>query len=307
MPTLGGPSSQRGQASPEWLALLLVVALLLAGVLAAVGPMALGLSFAHTLGAKLICAARLSDACAGDPDLVDAYGTELAAAVREHAPTVFYEHGMHALPVDYRTCRAPGCADGRSEGTVWRSAAGEPATAFVHVVDCRSAGADCSGSRAGNLYVQFWFFYPDSATLRGVPVAGGRGFHEDDWEAYQVRIGPRGDAEVRASSHHGYNHGQGVENWGSDAGIGPLKAGAEALGVRRDNGWGPETRALFVSGGSHAGNAEAFIGGYSRLTPARRLRLVPLESIAAQDGPDFAVLPPWRKQVWRDPEAEGTG
>jgi hypothetical protein len=303
--------TQRGQASPEWLALLLIVALLFTGVLAAVGPLALGLSFAHTLGAKLICAVRLSDACLGDADLVQAYGAELAAAVREHAPEVLYERGMRALPVDYRSCRSPSCSDGASEGLVWRSASGEPATAFVRVIDCRTGqaaatAADCSGPRAGGLYLQYWFFYPDSATMRGVPVAGEMGSHADDWESYGVRIGPGGEAEVRASSHHGFNYEQGAQNWGSDAGIGVLNAGAEAVGARPDGGWGPETGALFVSGGSHAGNARALILDYARLTPARRLQLIPLEPLAHDRGARFAIVPPWAKQVWRDPEAEGT-
>ena len=54
-------------------------------------------------------------------------------------------------------------------------------TAFVHVVDCRAerrerpAGADCSGDRAGNLYIQYWTYYADSATLRGVPIVGDEG------------------------------------------------------------------------------------------------------------------------------------
>jgi hypothetical protein len=34
--------------------------------------------------------------------------------------------------------------------------------------------------------------------------------------------------------------------------------------------------------------------------------LIPLEPIAATDATTFAISPPWRKKVWRDPEAEGT-
>jgi hypothetical protein len=36
------------------------------------------------------------------------------------------------------------------------------------------------------------------------------------------------------------------------------------------------------------------------------VHLIPLEPIAEEDGSGFAILPPWRKRVWRDPEAEGT-
>ena len=173
---------------------------------------------------------------------------------------------MRALPVDFRRCRETACADGAGGGGGLEVGAGEPVVAFVHVIDCREGappdpgGADCRGAGEGNLYLQYWFYYPDSATLRGVPVAGERGFHRDDWESLQVRIGPDGEAHARASSHHGYNYEQGAANWGSDAGWGPLKDVSETIGARPPGGWGPETGWLFVSGGSHAGNARGTPG-----------------------------------------------
>jgi hypothetical protein len=121
----------------------------------------------------------------------------------------------------------------------------------------------------------------------------------------QIRIGPDGRVDERASSHNGFNYERGVANWGADAGIDPLKEMAETLGARAANGWGPETGLLLVSGGSHAGNAA---GGHdlSRFVPGRRVHLIPLEGIAAADASTFAIEPPWRKRVWRDPEASGT-
>jgi hypothetical protein len=195
---------------------------------------------------------------------------------------------------------------------VHRTDAGLHLTVFVHVVDCRedaveAAVADCSGGRAGNLYIQYWTYYAASATLRGVPIAGDAGHHRDDWEGVQIRIGPDGQVDERASSHHGYNYVQSVANAGSDAGIDPLRDFAEDVGARPRNGWGPETRLLVVSGGSHAGNTNGFLR-VDRVTPGRRVHLVPLEPVAAQegDGYRFAISPPWRKHVWRDPEAAGT-
>jgi hypothetical protein len=295
--------------------LLLLVSLVLLGLVA---PGLLRLprvSLARELAARLVCAVELSDSCERDPALVAAYGTELASRIREHAPSIVYEHGMSALPVDFRRCREPRCGDGARSGLIWRSRSGEPVVAFVHVVDCqtgaseesRAAGLDCSGDRAGNLYLQYWLYYPDSATLRDVPVAGGRGFHRDDWESFQVRVGPDGEVDVRASSHHGYNYERGAANWGSDAGIGPLRAVTEVLGLRPEGGWGPDTGRLYVSGGSHAGNAKGD-GAVTRMTPRRRLRLVPLESLAAAGAGRyrFAITPPWLKPVWTDPESEGT-
>ena len=164
--------------------------------------------------------------------------------------------------------------------------------------------ADCSDGRGGNLYLQYWLYYPDSATLRGIPVAGERGYHADDWESVQVRIGEDGGVEQRASSHHGYNYRGDEANLASDAGLDAIRDLNEALGARADNGWGPETRVLVVSGGSHAGNLGDDPG--PRHTPAADVHLVPLEPIAAADRTAFAVSPPWLKQVWLDPEAEGT-
>jgi hypothetical protein len=152
-------------------------------------------------------------------------------------PTISFEEGSRALPVDFRRCRATSCGDGPSEGLVHGTNQNLPVTAFVHVVDRRPEG---------DLYIQYWLYYADSATFRDVPVAEGEGYHHDDWESVQVRIGPDGEADERASSHNGYNYSKGVENWASDAGIGPLKELTETVGARAANGWGPETHLLLV-------------------------------------------------------------
>lgn len=239
--------------------------------------------------------------------MIAAYGTEVGELARRHMPTILFEQGSRALPVDFRRCRDTACGDGSARGLVHRTDAGLPVTAFVHVVDCRELGPGCSGERAGNLYLQYWLYYADSATLRGVPVAGDAGYHHDDWESVQIRIGPDGRVDERASSHHGYNYVQSVANAGSDAGIDPLRELAEDVGARPRDGWGKETRLLVVSGGSHAGNTNGFLR-IDRVVPGRRVHLIPLEPIAAEEGAaySFAISPPWRKRVWRDPEAGGT-
>ena len=141
-----------------------------------------------------------------------------------------------------------------------------------------------------------------------MPIAEDEGYHHDDWESVDIRIGSDGKADERASSHHGYNYAQSVANAGSDIGSDALREAAEAVGVRPHGGWGPETRLLLVSGGSHAGNAAGFLGNVDRIVPGRRVHLVPLEPVAAAEGDAyrFVVSPPWRKKVWRDPEAAGT-
>jgi hypothetical protein len=285
---------QRGQSTVEWVGLLALVAMLFAA-LALLGVRVPGTALARAVASRLLCAVAVAGSCGDEPALIAAYGTEVGELARDHMPDLSFEEGSRALPVDWRRCRSAPCADGRGEGLVQRTDAGLPVTAFVHVLDRRPQGA---------LYIQYWLYYPDSATFRGVPIVERSGYHPDDWESVQVRIGEDGRVDQRASSHHGYNHRAGASNLASDAGLGPLRELEEAVGVRADNGWGPETGVLLVSGGSHAGNLGDDLG--ARYTPAGSVHLVPLEPIAATDSTAFAVTPPWLKRVWRDPEAEGT-
>ena len=249
---------------------------------------------------------RLTEDCRKELALRGAHGADVAALLRAHAPALIYEGGMTALPVDFRRCRSDRCAAGAETGSVSRSKAGERTVAFTHVIDCRpdgirdsiAWGADCSGSRAGNLYLQYWLYYPGSATAEGStplrgPIRRASGalghstFHSDDWEGYQVRIGP-GGIFVRATSHRGYN------------------------------GWEPEGGAYYISGGSHAGRPLPTLSS-SRLPPSirralfrrrstkdHRLVLIPIETLPGRDAYSFAVSPPWRKRVYFDPESSRT-
>jgi uncharacterized membrane protein len=283
-------ADETGQGTVEWIALVLLVSLLAAVLGAAVGIGLAGAEVARAIASRLVCAVGLAGSCDAETTrLTNAYGDELAALVSDHAPTILYEPGMRALPVDYRRCREDACAEGPETGEVWRSRTGEPTVAFVRVIDCRpgseSEGATCSARRAGNIYLQYWLYYPGSATgegsiapgvVRSVSSAVGKSsYHPDDWESYQLRIGADGRFG-RASAHHGYG-----------------------------DGWAPEYGGFRVSGGSHAGMMAP--RDFHRTTPGRRLRLIPLEPIAArQPRVEFAITPPWRKRVWRDPEYEGT-
>jgi hypothetical protein len=287
-PRCGG--SESGQGTVEWIALILLVSLITLALGATVGIGLPGTEFAKAVASRLVCAVGLSGPCDVQATrLASAYGDEVAALVSEHAPTILYEPGMRALPVDYRRCREDACAEGREEGQVWRTQAGDPTVAFVRVIDCRvgseTRGASCTGTRAGNLYLQYWLYYPGSATgegsiapdlVRSVSSAVGKpSYHPDDWESYQLRIEPDGRF-ARASSHHGYG-----------------------------GGWVREYGAFRVAGGSHAGSTEP--RDYARFTPGDRLRLIPLEPIAARrPRVRFAITPPWLKRVWRDPEYERT-
>jgi hypothetical protein len=302
---------QRGQASLEWIGLVLLVSLLALGIAAAPGSAVPGAGLGRALLARLLCAADVDDACSA-PELISAYGVELAETVRESAPEIRYEHGMTALPVDFRQCRGAACGNGPAAGPVDASDTGVGATAFVHVIDCRTGASSgryrCGGARAGNLYLQFWLYYEDSTTARA--LLGEAGHHEDDWEGYEIRIGP-GGTMARATSHHGYNYEGGPQSWPSDAGL------------TNPANWGPATGHLYVSGGSHAGHvhepwdtlrsnptvrARRRVFGRSRhrwrWTPADRLSLVPIETLSPADlRTSFEVDPPWRKPSYRDPEA----
>jgi hypothetical protein len=303
--------SELGQGTVEWVGTVCVASLLVAALIA-VGVRVPAVDLAREVGAKVLCAVALADGCGDEPVLIATYGDEVGRLVREHMPLLAFEEGSRAVPVDFRRCRLSECGDSSGEDLVHRTDERLPVTAFVHVVDCRpegierseAAGADCEGDRAGNLYIQYWLYYADSATLR--PLIGDAGYHRDDWESVQIRIGADGEVDERASSHDGYNYGQSVANWGSDLGFDPLREAAEAIGARERNGWGPETHLLLVSGGSHAGNA-AGIPHVDHFTPGRRVHLIPLEPVAEHSHATFAIVPPWLKEAWRDPEASGTG
>lgn len=303
---------ERGQGTVEWVGLVCLVSLTIAGLVAA-GVRVPGATFAKAIASRILCAAAIADDCGDEPALIAAYGTEVGELVREHMPTILFERGSRAVPVDFRRCRSTSCGNAPSRDVVRKTNSGLPVTAFVHVIDCRpdaaerseAAGADCSGGRRGNLYLQYWLYYADSATLRGVPIAGAAGYHRDDWESVQFRIRRDGSVDERASSHHGYNYDQGTANWGSDAGIGPLKLAAEAVSLRARNGWGPETHILVVSGGSHAGGTVG-APNIGRVVLRDGVHLVPLEAIAATSRARFAIAPPWQKRAWLDPEADRT-
>ena len=218
----------------------------------------------------------------------------------ERAPEIFFEDGdFVSLPVDFRDCRERSCSDSIRHGSLARTQTGLPPVAYTHVVDCTRPGAagkegyDCTGSRAGSVYLQYWLYYPDSRTGPISSITGG--YHVDDWESYGVRITADGTVTARASSHHSYN--------GRSGGLGSIRSDA---GWSPKAGWDTALGALHVAAGSHAGTTEGQSGDSRHIDPGD-LRLIPLEPIAAAGGlPDFAVTPPWDKGVWRDPESTGT-
>ncbi|MFM8519415.1 MAG: hypothetical protein ACKOB2_03245 [Solirubrobacterales bacterium] len=302
-----------GQASPEWIGLMLALAAALGALFVVAAPSAPG--FAHSIYRSLLCAASLSGGCPERPGLAETYGGEVGRMLESHAPELRLEDGVLGMPVDFRTCRSPDCAEGSGFDRSG-SLAGEPATLFTRVVDCRAGEADsgsetCDGEASGNLYLQYWAYYPESSTFQGVPLLDRQGHHVHDWEMTQVRIEPDGTVSQRTSSHAGYVHGRSALNWPSDAGFRSAERVLETVGIRERGGWGRWTGRWYVAGGSHAGAASADPSSHPVTIGRDRIRLIPLERALtgplARPARFDPITPPWRKRVWTDPETGGTG
>ena len=307
---------ERGQATIEWVGLVLLTSLTLGAAVALVGPDVDGRSFGGFLAHRIVCAAR-GGCDDGDAALRKTYGASAAVLLRRHAPDIVYEPGERELPVDYRECRRAECSNGPGERDLdaHRADSGRRATVYTRVI-----------RRHGRTYLQYWLYYPDSnstfagsdklwrivqAPLRRRP-SPYPGFHLDDWEGYHVRIDRRGRVAVRATSH-------GHFQWCKQR--------------RCRNRWGAPTGWTRVSRGSHAGHIplERHVAlrrrgrglGHLRLryrarlpgrdmrertTTAEGLRLVPLESIDRRRYRRRAegVSPPWQKRVYRHPEDDSS-
>ena len=297
-------ADQSGQATVEWSGVLLGLALALGGLLA-IAPAIDGRALGGFLAHRIICA-MTRDCHDGDAALGRAYGAAGGELVRAHAPNLVYEPGERQIPVDWRRCRRPECANAPDERglDVHRSDRGERATVFTRVV-----------RRAGRTYIQYWLYYPDSnSTVLGsdklweavwlIPKLGGLvartprypGYHRDDWEAYVVRLEPNGSAWVRASSH---GHWQGCKE-------------RDCRGE-----WTARTGWTRVSRGSHAGHIPLrgerrqvpLLPGRDldeRTTTSEGLRLIPLETHDRRRYRSRAegVRPPWRKNAYRAPESD---
>src|SRR3954447_6845927 len=145
-------SSERGQATIEWTAVVLLVAVAL-GALVAASPVVDGRSFGSVVAHAITCPAR-GDCVRGRSVLLDAYGRDDVELLRRFAPNIVYEPGTHTLPVDFRRCRSHRCSDAPDDPSleVTASTRGRiPAAAFTHVVH-----------RVGMTFLQYWFYYPDS-------------------------------------------------------------------------------------------------------------------------------------------------
>jgi hypothetical protein len=285
-------SSQRGQATVEWVGVILVACAVLAGLSAAAVSVD-GRSFGGFLAHRLTCAVR-GGCDDGDTALARAYGARDAALVRRHLPNLVFEPGERQLPVDWRRCRRVDCAIAPDDRDLdaHRTDAGMRATVFTRLQ-----------RRGGHRYIQYWTYYPDSNTTlvgsdrlwelagtlgklsgklpNGLPPYPG--YHRDDWEAAAVRLEADGRSALRVTSH-------GHWRWCK-------RRGCEHV-------WGDATGWARVSKGSHAGHVPSR-RERERTATADGIRLVPLEGIDRRSyrrlDPDIA--PPWQKDAYRNPES----
>lgn len=308
-------SEERGQATVEWVGLVLLVVLALGAALS-LGVRVDGRSFGGFLAHHLVCAMR--GGCAqhnGDAALAATYGGRDAGLLRAHAPGLVYEPGERQLPVDFRRCRRRRCADAPADrdADVHRTHAGERATLFTRVV-----------RRGGRTWLAYWLYFPDSNSawmgsdrvweksvvapaVRRVVAGDGSypGYHRDDWEGYQVRLDPDGSVWARASSH---GHYQGCKHkfcrneWTAATGWTRVSRGSHAGHVpkdvyRRPRGLRPEVRREWPR-----------LPGRDmreRTSTGESLRLVPLEPLRGKRRYrrlGKGVSPPWEKRSYRDPE-----
>jgi hypothetical protein len=286
---------QGGQASVEWIGLIVLLTLAVGGLLTAV-PAVDGRSLGAALAHRLTCTVKGN--C--DDGLSRAYGVEDADLVRRHLQGLVFEPGERQIPVDWRSCRAVECAVAPDDRDldVHRSETGLPLTVFTHLF-----------RRGDRRYIQYWFYYPDSNTtwagsdriwnhspagqIARLVTGSDRypGFHEDDWEGATVRVEADGRAAVRVTSH---GHWQWCKQHSC---------------VGR---WGPVTGWTRVSRGSHAGHVPTDgvpgNGLRERIATPEAIRLIPLEGLDKNRYRrlDPGISPPWEKDAYVNPEAPGS-
>jgi hypothetical protein len=147
--------NQTGAASVEHIGLVMLIALLGIGAIAALAaapPTDEARRLGSALDRKIRCPARLPDPCWQDP-LTEAYDRPVAGLVRALAPTprpVAGPSGGGLVPVDFRYCRSESCAvPGDSPGL---TESNRRVTAFTSVVDRRRSG--------GDVEVSYWLYRP---------------------------------------------------------------------------------------------------------------------------------------------------
>ena len=135
-PYPGMRDGERGQSTVEWVGLVSLVCLLLVGLLTA-GVRVPGTALADSVFEKILCGVSMADSCGDEPHLIAAYGTAVGKLANDHMPSIAFERGSRAVPINFRRCRSTVCGDAPGHDLVRRTRRGLPVSAFVHVIDCR--------------------------------------------------------------------------------------------------------------------------------------------------------------------------
>jgi hypothetical protein len=150
-----GRKRERGSASVEHAALVVLLALVACAIVAVVAigsrDPAGSPSLAAEIAFKQRCAVRYPDPCWQDP-LTEAYGRDLAGAVRALAPVPEARTGPGGTPVvgvDYRRCRQASCAIPESPRL---TTANRRTTAFTSIDDRRRS--------SGIVAIDYWIYRP---------------------------------------------------------------------------------------------------------------------------------------------------
>ncbi len=279
--------SERGQATIEWVGLVLLASLVL-GALAAAVPLIDGRSFGGFLSHRIVCAVKGSACAEHDRALARAYGERDAALLRRYAPGIVYEPGERQLPVDFRRCRRVQCANAPPDERPRRPP--HPRRRPRHRLHARDPPRRAHLPPVLALLPRLELDLRRARTCHG-SLAGRRrdypGYHDDDWEGHVVTARPRRPrrgaldlprplAVVQA--------GRLPRPLGPAHRLDPRVAGQP----RRPHPARPQRRAPPGGrvGGGRAGRRvryRARIPGVNlreRTTTAEGLRLVPLETIA---------------------------
>ena len=271
-PTLGLSMrrSERGQATVEWSALGLMLALLFATAAFAVARTD-AWRFGDGIVHSIVCA--VEGGCEERDSLDLAYGDEVGGAGA--ALLARTSCTSAAAPRCRSTSAAAARRTARTARTrraqIDRSRAGLPVTAFTRVVDRRAAG--------GSLYLQYWFYYPESFTGGDRPAV-----RRQLAGLSPGRLGGLPGARLARRTRVGARH--------------------RARRLRRRLGAVDGLDARVRAAATPASLAQR--GAGERSTPASKMALVPLERLKGTSRYGFEVSPPWRKDVYRVPESSAS-
>ena len=263
--------SRRGQATVEYLGLLVAV-LLVAGLVVTGIRTPVGKRTTRAVSSALHVQERHGDRW----ELNDGHYGRL---VRLYVPNLVLERDRYgresSVPVDFASCRALACA---AYGT------GRPAI-YVHIVD-----------QPGRTYFEYWFYYPDSRTSHWPGEAAG--YHLDDWEGAITRVDDDGGVYERVSTHAGFTGAR--PYWNDDPGWRPVSSHPTIYRAAGSHGNAFSEASIDLA-------ADTWNGTLATLHPSGFTLLPGDEAPAARKRFSADATPPWTKLVWTQPETITTG